>query len=190
MIDERNDGELISEVLRGDDALFEVLLDRYLSAAYGFAYRLVNNKSDAEDIVQDSFLKAWKALKQYNPEKKFITWLLAIVRNTALDHLRKKRTVPFSAMEMGEDAPPIEETLVDENDLPDETFRKVEDKLFAESLLEKLPILYREVVVLRYQEDMDFKEIGEALGRPVETVKSQHHRAMRMLREQLSNAPE
>lgn len=184
------DQELIAAVLRDEEGAFDALLDRYLPGAYGFAYRLVGNRQDAEDVAQESFLKAWRALKRYDRKRKFSTWLLAIVRNTALDHLRKKKTIPFSTLSDNENDVPIEETLMDNTELPDETFEKLENKLLVDSLLEKLPVLYREVVVLRYQEDMDFKEIGEALGRPVETVKSQHHRALRTLRKHLSDAPE
>ena len=87
-------------ILTGDESAFAELTKRHLSGVYSFVVRYVGNAEEAEDITQDTFLKAWKSLKKYDPSSsKFKTWLFRIARNTSIDFLRKKKHVPFSQFE-------------------------------------------------------------------------------------------
>ena len=96
---ERSDSQLMCEYNNGDIAAFVVLVNRYTAHLANFAYRLCGNKSDAEEIVQETFVKVWKSSKKYKPEHNFKSWLFAIARNTAIDYMRKKKMAVFSDFE-------------------------------------------------------------------------------------------
>jgi len=184
---ERSDEELLAAYLRDDEAAFSELVERHLGPVYSFVVRFVGDQHDAEDIVQETFLKAWKSAKSYREEaSKFKTWILRIARNTAIDHLRKKKHVPFSAFDTEEGVNVLAETIPDSEELPDEKLAKVMD---AESLTQAMQSLSpesREILLLHYTNGLTFLEIGEMLGQPQNTVKSRHHRAVLSLRKVLS----
>ncbi len=178
------DEDLIKEYLLGDQEAFRALVEKYTPAIYNFSIRFVGNDY-ANDIVQDIFIKVWKNLKKFDYTKaSFKTWIFTITRNTITDYLRKKKMINFSSLDKEDEsfADNIEDGVV----LPDEALVKLEDKELLNSLLDELPINYKEVLILYYQEDMTFKEIGSLLGKPLNTVKSYHHRALNLLREALS----
>ncbi|MES2203333.1 MAG: sigma-70 family RNA polymerase sigma factor [Patescibacteria group bacterium] len=178
-----NDAELIAAYLAGDEGAFATLTGRHLAAAYSFALRFVGEQHEAEDIVQESFVKVWQNLKRYNKDSaSFKTWLMRIVRNTCVDHLRKRKHVPFSAFEDTEGEGAFANVPTD-SPLADELFSKIEDVAELQRALGQLPAPYREVLLLYYGEDMTFEEVADALGASVNTVKSRHRRAMHRLRQ-------
>jgi RNA polymerase sigma-70 factor, ECF subfamily len=162
-------------------------VERYASPLYNFTARL-SNRNDASDIVQESFIKAWKNIHRFNPAKaSFKTWIFTIAKNTTTDFLRKRKSILFTDMEREVDdvATSFAENIPDESLLPDDSLQKLQDVEFLNNTLEKLRIEYREVLILHYQEEMTFEEIGEILGKPLNTVKSQHRRAILELRKLL-----
>ena len=178
---ERSDEDLITDYLKGDQAAFKVLLDRYTPLLYNFSARFVGT-THAADIVQEVFIKIWKHIKSFDVSKAhFKTWVFTITRNTITDYLRKKKSIVFSDMETPE-GDSIVETLPDQTPLPDVVLEKLQDTEFLNKLLEELAPHYREVLVLYYQEEMTFAEIGKALSKPLNTVKSHHRRALEQLR--------
>lgn len=179
------DEQLIDEYLDGNEKALATLVDRHLANAYNFAFNLVNDNQAANDITQEAFIKAWKNIRGFKRGSSFQTWLFAITRNVAIDWLRKRKEVTFSAFENKEGVNVLTETLADTNLLPDELLARAEDVRFVEMLLEELDPLYRDVLKLRYSSNMTFEEIGEALKRPLYTVKSQHRRALIALRRSL-----
>ena len=187
--EQNTDEELVGLYLAGDEHAFTEIVQRHIKPLYNFVLRLSGNGRDAEEIVQESFVKVWKHMKNFRQGEKFKTWLYTISRNTTIDVLRKKKSVLFSVFEADDGSNMLEETLTDDELLPDELFEHAERKEFAEKLLEKLPLHYREVLLLRYQQGLDFSEISSMLGRSVNTVKSQHRRALLGLRKDLASAP-
>lgn len=182
---ERSDETLIKECLDGDQDSLKTLIDKYTPSIYNFSARFVGG-DNAEDITQDVFLKVWKNLRNFNIEKaSFKTWIFTISRNTITDYLRKKKMINFSELDNEEES--FESSIEDPEVLPDESFSKLQDKEFLNKILEKIPNHYKEVLILYYQEEITFKEIGEILGKPLNTVKSYHHRALLKLRELLQN---
>jgi len=175
---ERSDDQLIAEYLEGSDDSLSVLVDRYLPDAYRFACGLVTDSQVAEDITQESFIKAWKNARRFIPGNSFRNWLFAIVRNTAIDYLRKKKEVPFSTFQTAEGQNTLVATLADERPLPDELIARAEDAEYLQGLLSQLNPDYREVLTLRHTSNMTFEEVGKSLKRPLHTVKSQHRRAI------------
>lgn len=192
------DEKIIQSYREGNVAEFNKLVKRYAGPLYNFTARL-SNKNDASDIVQESFIKVWKNIGYFDPAKaSFKTWIFTIAKNTTTDFLRKKKSILFSDMSGSsdgnkgaeEEANSFAENIPDENLLPDETLAKLEDAENLNRIMEKLRMEYREVLILHYQEDMTFEEIGKVLGKPANTVKSQHRRAILELRRWLdSSAP-
>ena len=175
-MEENNDEYLIGEYLKGNQDSLRILIDKYTSSIYNFTVRFVGNDS-AKDITQDVFIKVWKNIEKFYIEKAhFKTWIFTIARNTITDYLRKKKMVMFSSLDKEEES--FENNIEDEVILPDEAMIKLEDKDFLNNLLDKLPINYKEVLILHYQEEMTFNDIGFLIGKPMNTVKSIHRRAL------------
>ncbi len=178
---ERSDIELVDAHMGGDTESFEILVLRYGKSVYAFATHLVGNAAEAEDVTQETFIKAWRHLDKFDIEKNFKTWLFAIAKNSAFDTLRKKRTIPFSRFEDESGNNMLLETLTDPEPIPDEIFAKLEAADALHDALPKLSPDMRAVLSLYYGEELTFREIGEILGKPLDTVKSQHRRACIML---------
>jgi RNA polymerase sigma-70 factor (ECF subfamily) len=179
---ENTDSQLIDDYLDGNEEALSLLINRHLKMVYNYAYSICKNSSDAEDISQEVFLKVWKKIKKYDPKQNFKTWILTITRNTTIDWLRKKRPLVFSDFENSAGENTFIENITDEEILPDEVFAKVEDAKMLESLLGKISPKEREVLDIRYRQDMTFEEVATILGKPIDTVKSIHRRALIKIR--------
>ncbi len=177
----QSDRDLIRNYLKGDEQSFTVLVGRYLDIVYKFSFRYLGNAGDAEDAVQEVFVKAWRHIKKFDPEKNFLTWLLAIAKNTAIDFLRKKKPAPFVDFE-DENGLGIPEIIPDSADLPEAIFEKQELKSRVHAALAKMPPNYRMVLYLHYDDHLNLNEIAESLGEPVNTIKSRHRRGLLMLK--------
>ncbi len=180
-----NDEGLILSYKDGDQEALKSLIEKYTSPVYNFVARLAG-RGNAEDITQETFIKVWKNLSKFDVAKaSFKTWIFTIAKNTALDFLRKKKILNFSDLENND--PELNEAsfadnIPDERILPSEALQKLQDAEFLNSILEILPATHRAVLVLHYQEEMTFDEIGKVLGKSINTVKSQHRRALEVLR--------
>ena len=181
-----SDKQHIIDDLKGDEESLELLIKSYLKPIYSFVYRYTGNTQDAGDVTQEVFVKMWRNLKNFDQQKSFKTWIFAIAKNTALDHLKKKKAIPFSYFENEKGENEITETLADPSPLPDELFERVGMAQILTSVMEKLSPKYRMVLFLRYNDHFTFREIGESLGEPLHTVKSRHRRALIMLKKLLS----
>jgi RNA polymerase sigma-70 factor (ECF subfamily) len=179
---EQTDAELIQATIDGDAGSFSVLVGRYSRDVYGFAFFMAKNASDAEDVAQETFVKVWKNLKKFKPDQRFKSWLLAITRNTTIDYIRKRRHAVFSDFDDEEGSNAIIETLADEERLADEVAELAESAEDTADAVKKLPDIYRSVLALRYEGGLSFEEISKILKKPVNTVKSQHRRALIALR--------
>ena len=186
---DRNDGQLVTDYLEGDETALGFLVDRYIKDVYRFAQQLTNDAGAAEDVTQESFVKAWKHIRSYRQGSNFKTWIFTITRNTAIDWLRKQKEIAFSTFENAEGQNALLETMADTTPLPDELLIRAENTAYVASLLEQLDPKYRDVLTLRYSSNMTFEEIGEVLRRPLHTIKSQHRRALVMLRRLLEAEP-
>ncbi len=165
------------------DRCFEQLMMVYQHRLYAFALRQVGNEQDAEDIVQEAFLRAYHALKNY-PESRIQAlhlqqWLYKITLNVLRNAVRKSEhtTMPF---DLSEDSPLLE--IEDQAARPYEETNWHEWKQEIAMLLMTLPPAYREVINLHYFEDLSYREIAELLNLPEGTVKATVHRAIRLLR--------
>jgi len=186
MEENQTDEKIIASYKNGEEEDFKKLIDRYTSPLFNFAARLTN-KDEAEDIVQEVFIKAWKNINRFDENKaSFKTWIFTIAKNTITDFLRKNKGVLFSDIGGDDEADSFAENIPDESLLPDAALEKLEDATFLNKILEKLNGAYREILVLHYQEEMTFDEIGKVLGKPLNTVKSAHRRAIIEMRKMLN----
>lgn len=179
---EKTDSELITGYLNGDEKSFEILMNRHMSRVYNFVYRLVPKNVDADDIVSETFFKVWKNIKKFRSTEKFTTWLFTIARNTAYDKMRKKSALAFSHFDANDGNNFIIDTVPDSEPLPPEILEQAENKKIVENLLEKISPDYREVLLLHYVHEFTFEDIGKILHKPLDTIKSQHRRALILLR--------
>src|SRR3989344_8818925 len=178
-----NDHELISSYKKGDEKSFEILVGRYMNAIYGFVYKYVNSQAVAEDITQEVFLKVWRNAKKVDKNKNFKSWLYTIAKNTALDHLKKKKSIPFSQFETAEGKNILIDILADKALLPDKASQLSELKNTFMAAIKKLSKKYSTVLSLYYYQYLNFREIAEVLQEPINTIKSRHRRGLILLKE-------
>lgn len=181
---EKTDSDLVLAAISGDRSAFAALVERHVGSVYKFSYRYVRNGPDAEDVSQETFLRVWNNLKKFDRSKNFKTWLFAITKNASLDLLKKKKTLPFSVL--GEDEDAVHAVLapyVAISDGSDAMFDRGVLREDLEVLLSRLPQSYRDILVMRYTDNLRFREIAERLHEPIDTVKSRHRRGLALLRD-------
>lgn len=182
------DAQIVRDVLNGRTEAFEELVERHHRRVFALALRMVGNRSDAEDISQEVFVKLYENLHKYDPAQPLQNWLLRIASNHTLNWLEKHRKGKEvqEKEELGESRPTLR--LADAAPLPD---ARVEQRELGEALsaaLGRLPDNYRLVVVLKYIEEYTSEEIAEILGAPRNTVKTWILRARDALRTELSTS--
>jgi len=180
---EKNEVQLIKEYLGSNEEALKILIQKYLKPIYGFVFRLVCNAAEAEDVVQNTFIKMWKNLKKFDPNKNFKTWLFTIAKNTAFDSLKKKKPLLFSEFTNDNGENILEKTLADIEPLPDEILERQDAAKIIENAMKGLPVNYQTVLNLHYNENLTLKEIAEILNKSENTIKSWHRRALNKLKE-------
>jgi RNA polymerase sigma-70 factor, ECF subfamily len=178
----QEDNNLVEKFLAGEDAALESLLKKYLKPIYNFLHQLVRDSSVLDDLTQETFIKIWKNITRFDPEKNFKVWAFTIAKNTAFDYCKKKKTIPFANFtnEAGEN---FLENISDESILPNEILERKDLAQELDKKLKELPESYRIILNLRYKEDFFLQEIAEILGKPYNTIRSNHQRALKKLRE-------
>ncbi len=172
------DSQLVADYLAGDEESLEILIRSYLKPIYGFVYKYVGNEQNAEDVTQEVFIKVWSKLKRFDQRKSFKTWIFSIAKNTCIDLLRKRKTIPFTAFENEEGENQLIETLSDPAPLANEVLERSDITETINAAINQLTLKYRMVLSSRYDGDLSFKEISESLGEPLHTIKSRHRRAL------------
>ena len=182
-----SDGELARQALAGSQQAYQTLVARYASAAVTMAARLVRDRTLAEDLAQDAFVRAFARLDTYDPERRFSAWFFQILRNIVIDHLRRRRVAAMSLDELqagGYPGPPSE----DPEASPEADAERKELGRALEDGLQRIRTEYREAIVLRYQQGLSVDEIAGILHMPEGTVKTYLHRGRKELAGILSAA--
>jgi RNA polymerase sigma-70 factor (ECF subfamily) len=175
----------VEQALRGDQEAFGHLVRAYERPVYNLAYRMLGNPSEAEDAAQETFLKAFSKLATYQPQRKFVNWVLSIASNHCIDRLRRRKRAPQLSLE--DPLPP--QWLASDSDAPDQVVSKKQDRERVRRVLETLPPDYRAAVVLRYWYGMSYREIAATVNSTESAIKSRLHRARRMMAERLMPGP-
>lgn len=181
---EDEDKKLIANYLEGDTEALAILVEHNLKLVYRYAFRITRDVEDAQDITQETFVKLWRNIRKFDLDKNFHTWLLSIAHNTAIDLMRKRKDFVFS--DFDNETGDFSETIADPAPLPAEIFERAEKKKLLDDALGQISPTYREILTLYYEEDLTFAEIGTILNKPLNTVKSQHRRALSALKKILS----
>jgi RNA polymerase sigma-70 factor (ECF subfamily) len=179
---------LVHAAQQGDISAFEQLIKRYDRNVFRIAQHITQNREDAEDVVQDAFLKAYQKLDQFQGNSKFYTWLVRIAVNEALMRLRKRKTDKTVSMdeEVETDDGSLPREFADWSPNPEQQFRQSELNDILARAIQGLPASFRTVFVLRDVEGLSTEETAETLGLSVPAVKSRLLRARLQLRERLS----
>jgi RNA polymerase sigma-70 factor (ECF subfamily) len=164
-----------SAAQRGDVQAFTKLISKYERAVYNLCYRMLGNPNDAEDAAQEAFLRAYKSIHRYDPQRKFSTWVMSIASNYCIDQLRKRRLLTLSIDEM----PFLD--VSEKGPGPEGAYFQQEQQQEVQALLEHLGAKDRAAVIMRYWYDYSYDEIAEALSLTNSAIKSRLHRARRAL---------
>jgi RNA polymerase sigma-70 factor, ECF subfamily len=179
--------QLVAAAKAGDATAFEELVTRYERKIFRLTMNITRNREDAEDAMQDAFLKSYSHLKTFQGDSRFYTWLVRIAANEALMRLRKRRPNQFSLdepIEGDEDLMPRE--LRDWGPGPEQRFAQTEMREILSGVIEELEPDYRIVFVLRDIEELSTEETAASLGISIPAVKSRLLRARLKLREKLN----
>ncbi len=173
---------LIQRALTGDQTAFSSLRQKYHDSIYNLIYRMIREKDEVEDLTQEAFIKAFASLSTFNDEYAFSTWLYKIATNNCIDHIRRKKLQTFSIDK------PIESRdsdfafeLPDTGTGPDQALISSQRKKMLEEAINSLPEKYRQVIVMRHQEELEYQEIARILKLPLGTVKAHIFRARELL---------
>ncbi len=189
-IQNEEDFKAIRNVLAGDVNSFAFLQDKYNIRITALIRRMINNPDDVEDLVQETFIKAFKALPRFQFSYTFSAWIYRIASNNTIDFLRKKRFQMVSIDQpFGED----EDQYIDIKDTshtPEVELISLERKEILAKAISDLPQNYRVIVQLRHQEELEYSEIASKLNIPLGTVKAHLFRARKLLYEALKDQKE
>lgn len=183
-----SEADLIAAAVQGDGGAFEAIMRKHNQLLFRTARSIVRNDADAEDVVQESYLRAWRALGTYRAESKLSTWLVRVTTNEALGRLRRKsaQVIPLEAAMMSSE-PETMSALTDEPERgPEQAVQRLQVRKLMEARIDHLPEVFRTVFVLRAVEEMSVEEVAQALDIPEATVRTRFFRARSLLRESLA----
>lgn len=178
----KEDFAIIRRAIGGEQPAYNQLMSRYQSQIFSLMYRMVHSRAEAEDLVQEAFMKAFVSLSHFNFEYAFSTWLYKIATNNCIDHLRKKKLNMMSI-----DTPVSYKDTEYHIELPDLTYYPDKDVIRREhsqiiqKAIDDLPEKYKRVILLRHSEELSYEEIAKILRIPIGTVKARLFRAREML---------
>ena len=181
------EAELVARAAAGDEAAFETIVRRHNQLLFRTARSILRSDVEAEDAVQDAFLRAWLGLDAFRAESKLSTWLVRIVSNEALGRLRRARlhTVPLEDVMTSAD-PKMQVSLADSHgNGPEQTALRAQVRVLIEQQIDLLPDAFRTVFMLREVEGLSARDVAVALDIPVATVRTRAHRARNLLRKGL-----
>ncbi|MBN2356733.1 sigma-70 family RNA polymerase sigma factor [candidate division KSB1 bacterium] len=178
--------QLIREAIEGDQKAYAEIVNRYRMQIFNLILRMVRQRDEAEDLTQETFIKAFNALPSFNAEYAFSTWLYKIAVNNCIDHFRKKRlkTYPLDNPIPVKDGE-LQREFPDQNETPDSGLMEKERQTQIQDAIDSLPEKYRQAIVLRHGQDKSYEEIAIELDIPIGTVKVRIFRAREMLKKKL-----
>ncbi len=182
----RDDAALIARSQAGDTTAFEALVAKYTNLVGSIAYNILGDVHVAGDITQETFLKVYRHLPELEDARKFKGWLCSIVRTSCIDHLRKDRVKPASLEKIAEEGvEPVGEVLAASALQPSAELEELREKIL--SIVNALPRIYQQIILLRHLRRMTYREMSDFLGMPVATIESRLYRARIMLKDKMTD---
>jgi len=182
-----DDRTLVEQCQAGQLEAYEILVGRYRQRVYSLAYNMVRNEQDATDLSQETFVKAWQAIRGFKKNASFYTWLYRITTNLCIDFVRKRDRRPTVAFEETVDPDPDVDVEIapSSHPLPNEEVQRKELREQIDAALQELSPEHRAVIQLREFEGLDYAEIAKAVGCQIGTVMSRLHYARKHLQKLL-----
>jgi len=177
-----SDQEIIDSVRKGNDSDYSIIVNRYKNKAFSMLKRMLKNEFEAEEILQDCFLKAYRSLNNFKGESKFSTWFYRIVYNSALTKLSSKKRKTESEMTSVEDHFNLESAYNTDE------FEKADVSKLIQEIIGKLPERYSAVITMFYLNEMTIDEISEVMEISISNVKVMLHRSRNSLRDLILNS--
>ncbi|HUQ42605.1 MAG TPA: sigma-70 family RNA polymerase sigma factor [Candidatus Limnocylindrales bacterium] len=174
------DQEAVRRVLAGDNAAFASLVERYGGRVYNIALRITNDADAASDCAQEAFIRAYKALHQYDPNLPFGPWIFRIATNTSLNHVQRWHAHETPVGDAG-----LPESLEPDEAGPEASALQREELDEVLAAMRELPPHYRAALTLRHLQQLSYQEVADSLGIPLGTVKTHLHRARAALNARL-----
>ena len=180
--------DLIADILAGNTQLYHQLIHPYMKCVYTMSFSYLKNEMDAEEVAQETFIKAFRNLHAFRGDAKFSTWLISIALNEARYRLRRQIKVRTVSLDepRGEDIFASLALLRDWRELPSEAAEREEIRKLLKRAIAKLPVIYQEVFILREVEETNLRDTAQLLGISTALVKTRLHRARMMLRRLLA----
>lgn len=186
-IDKDSDNEIIRLILDGDKNLFAILQKKYKRIISNLIKKMIKDEDDIEDLIQETFIKAYNALPNFQFSYSFSSWIYRIASNTCIDFIRKKKfNFVYIDEYTGDDDNPVFE-IKDSSYRPDIEYNNKEKKEFLNKVINQLPDNYRTIIKLRHDDELEYQEIADKLNIPIGTVKVNLFRARKQLFEALKN---
>jgi RNA polymerase sigma-70 factor, ECF subfamily len=192
---QKTDQEIVVLARAGEEAAYRELIRRYERPLFSLLFRMVRDRELAEDLAQETFVKALNAIESYRPEFKFSSWIFKIANNAAIDHLRRREldTLSLEGSPQAETPEAIEATALQIGGRHESPLAEVEARELGgqiEAAIAQLRPEYRSCILLRHVEGRAYEEIAEILNLPLGTVKTYIHRARNELRQALAHLRE
>ncbi len=179
---------------KGDQKAYASLLELYKEAVYYMLLKMTRNTVDADDLTIEAFGKAFRNLKDYSPEYAFSTWLFRIATNNCIDFIRKQRMQTMSMDDDGEDGKGYVskeiKNMASQSFSPEEEMINEQQKKYIREIVLKLKPNYRQLVEMRYFDEMSYEQISQALNMPMGSVKAKLFRARNLLQEIIKKYPQ
>lgn len=182
---EENDAVVVAQVLAGDRDAFREVVERHSQTLFRLAYRMTGNEQDAEDVVQETFLRAYRRLNKFEARSSFSTWLYRIAVNCSLDQSRKRRQQDERQLEPNPELPDPMQTLPSTDPSTERLVLSAEVRKKVEATLNDLTEKERAAFVLRHYEGMSIEEVARAMGLRANAAKNNIFRAVQKLRRAL-----
>ena len=179
------DEQVVARILEGETAMYEILMRRHNQRLYRAVRAIVRDEAEAEDVLQETYVLAYRALRQFEGRAQLSTWLTRIAVNEALGRMRKAARFDSLEETFDEDGAPKVVAVSDPRMSPERQAATAETRALLEEAIDKLPLDYRQVFMLREVEGLSTDETAESLGIGADNVKTRLFRARAMLRRNL-----
>jgi RNA polymerase sigma-70 factor (ECF subfamily) len=181
MMDSKTESEIIVRVLKGDRQAYAMLVEEYKGPIFNLAYRMTGGLEDAEDLTQETFIRAYQNLHRFDQSKKFFTWLFTIGINLIRNHLKKneRKIVHLVAANSVVEHKAKEHTREEVDTLSEDRMIRLEQ------VIRKLPVDLREAIILKFVQDLTFEEVANVTGNSVSAVKMRIYRGLEKMKQMM-----